>query len=153
MKSKSIFAVCSVVLACAAVLLLLVKAPVPEARKVEFILPEPPADAPPLSLHDVRTMNETSFLKVLGTLYNRGLEPVGPIVIRGCWASADGEEKRVGMTLCNPEVFLPGAAARFEVAIPDELDTATIELSFRDLDGQPVAIDRSRALVVKQGAP
>lgn len=123
----------------AGIALLILGGPVAPADPVQLAWPLDAPPATPLVLRSVRTMNETAFFKVRGLLQNRGVVPIGPVVARGRFRDRSGGES-VAMALTTPEVVVPGAAARFEIVVPDRPETARVEIDFRDLAGAPLPV-------------
>ncbi len=121
--------------------LLILPGPVPPAAPVRLAWPDTPVPPPPLALVSLRTMNETSFLKVIGILHNRGVEPIGPIVVRGWFTSRDGMAVNAATVMPEPEILVPGAAVRFELIGPEHPATGQVAIDFRLLSGAPLPVD------------
>lgn len=131
-------------LAAAAAALVLHDGPVPPGAPVVLETPPCPDPPPPVALVALRTMHETAFFKVMGVLHNRGVVPVGPVVVRGRFAGRDGTETRV-MTMPRPEVIVPGGAAPFELVVPGHPATVRVSVDARWLTGEPLPVDGRRA--------
>ena len=137
----------------AALALLILGGPVPPAKPVELVWPATSDPPPPLALQSLRTMNETAFFKVCGVLYNRGVEPVGPVAVWGRFADrVDGAETSA-MTFAVPEIILPGAAARFELVVADHPETARVDLDFRLVTGEALSVDGTLVALGDAGLP
>ncbi len=127
--------------------------PVAPVDPVRLVWPNTPIPPPPVELRSVRTMNETAFFKVLGVLHNRGVEPVGPVVVRGRFASRHDGSETSAMSMTMPEVIVPGAAVRFELVVPERPETSRVEIDFRLLSGAPLPVDGARGMDDEAGAP
>ncbi len=120
--------------------------PVPPAEPVRLDWPPCPSPPPPMELQSVGTMTETAFLKVIGVLRNRGVEPIGPIVVRGRFAARSDGAETTATAFTFPEILVPGASARFELVVPEHPETARVSIDFRRLTGEPLPVDGSPAM-------
>ena len=127
--------------------------PVGPTEPVHLYWPSPSATPPPVALQSIRTMNETAFFKVLGVLHNRGAEPIGPVVVRGRFASRSNGTETTAMAFTLPEIIVPGATARFELVVPELPETARADMDFRLLSGDPLPVDGSRTETEGTAAP
>ena len=144
----------SLVLVLAAMGVLLIRgSPVEPTAPVQLHWPATSATPPPMALHSVRTMNETAFFKVLGVLHNRGAEPIGPVVVRGCFANRSNGTQTMAMAFTLPEIIVPGATARFELVVPELPETSRVDVDFRLLSGDPLPVDGTRTETDGKGAP
>ena len=127
--------------------------PVEPTVPAQLHWPSTSTPPPPMALQSVRTMNETAFFKVLGVLHNRGAEPIGPVVVRGRFASRTDGTETPATTFTLPEIIFPGAAARFELVVPEQPETARVDMDFRLLSGEPLPVDGTRTETEGADAP
>lgn len=144
----------SLVLVLAAMGVLLIRgSPVKPTAPVQLHWPATSATPPPMALQSVRTMNETAFFKVLGVLCNRGVEPIGPVVVRGRFANRSDGTETTAVAFTMPEIIVPGATARFELVVPELPETSRVDVDFRLLSGAQLPVDGTRTETDGGGAP
>lgn len=144
----------SLVLVLAAMGVLLIRgSPVEPTAPVQLHWPATSTPPPPMALQSIRTMNETAFFKVLGVLHNRGVGPIGPVVVRGRFASRSNGTEATAMAFTLPEIIVPGATARFELVVPELPKTSRVDVDFRLLAGDPLPVDGTRTEIEGADAP
>jgi len=133
--------------------LLLLEGPIAPVEPVQLTWPACSDPQPPLALVSIRTMNETAFLKVRGILHNRGVEPIGPLVVQGRFTSRSDDTETSAMTFPKPALIVPGAAARFELVVPEVPETAKVHITFHLLTGELLPVDGTQAASEGEGSP
>lgn len=120
--------------------LLLLAGPVKPVEPVQLFWADDSAASPALVLLSIQTMEETAFLRVHGRLLNRGVEPIGPIVMRCRFTSRSHNAYMSAMAFPTPESIAPGSTAHFLAAIPAQFNAAFVQIDFRLLTGEPLPL-------------